>query len=245
MLRFCVNGGPGFIISAVGVGMMNRVEFGVVLFAAHLVAAFLLGVFSAPRGTRRKHSTARTISTPHLPPAAALVESVTTASETLLHIVGFVVLFAALQALVDASGVVEMLCATPYGARRLSALIACILEVNGGCVAAASLREHAAFVLGFAVGFGGLSVHCQIATSLRGLAVMDGSFFLARLTQGFLTALLTQVLLRWIPISQPVFGALGQPIVQASYGSMALSVALLVFGGIWMLCVGQCLDKAA
>lgn len=44
MLRFCVNGGPAFIISAVGAGMMGSVRFGVVLFTAHLLASLLIGI---------------------------------------------------------------------------------------------------------------------------------------------------------------------------------------------------------
>ena len=44
MLRFCVNAGPAFIISAVGAGMMGSVRMGAVLFAAHILASLLLGI---------------------------------------------------------------------------------------------------------------------------------------------------------------------------------------------------------
>ena len=44
MLRFCVNAGPAFIISAVGAGMLGSVRMGVVLFAAHILASVLVGI---------------------------------------------------------------------------------------------------------------------------------------------------------------------------------------------------------
>lgn len=237
MLRFCVNGGPGFVISAVGVGLTGSTTFGAILFFANLAASLVLGIVGVPREARRR-TAARRQTAVSLPPAAALVESVTAACSSLLSMCGFVLLFAALLALVDASGIAAVLGGTPTGEKLIAALIACVLEVSCGCTAAASLGSNAALFLGFAVGFGGLSVHCQLASSLRGLGLMNGRFFLARLAQGGLTAALTLLLLKWIPITQPVWGALQQPIAVASSGSAAMSAALLVLGGVWMLTVG-------
>lgn len=245
MLRFCVNGGPGFVISAVGVGLMGSVGFGMILFAAHLLASLILGVVGAPRGSRRRIVVRpRSIAKP-LPPTAALVESVTAACEALLYMCGFVLLFAATLAFTDASGVTALIGGgTVAGDKLWSALLACVLEVSCGCTAAAALPENAALLLAFAVGFGGLSVHCQLASSLRGLKLIDRGFFVARLAQGVLTAFLTALLLRYIPLPQAVGGILQQPIARVFSGSAAISAALLVLGGVWMLTVGR-LDKTA
>ena len=245
MLRFCVNGGPGFVISAVGVGLMGSVGFGMILFAAHLLASLILGVVGAPRGSRRRIVVRpRSIARP-LPPTAALVESVTAACEALLYMCGFVLLFAATLAFTDASGVTALIGGgTVAGDKLWSALLACVLEVSCGCTAAAALPENAALLLAFAVGFGGLSVHCQLASSLRGLKLIDRGFFVARLAQGVLTAFLTALLLRYIPLPQAVGGILQQPIARVFSGSAAISAALLVLGGVWMLTVGR-LDKTA
>jgi len=231
MLRFCVNGGPGFVISAVGAGLMGNVQFGVLLFVAHVTAALILGVVGVPRGARKRdHRVMRTA--PRAPLSSALVDAVTGACETMVYMCGFVLLF---------GGIIAVL-GTFSDNRVFSALTACVLEVSGGCAAASSLGVAAPLLLGFAVGFGGLSVHCQIASSLRGLRLLDASFFLARLAHGSLTAVFTVLLLRWIPLSHPVWNAGQKPIVQSSYGSVALSVALLVFGGIWVM--GHNLDKS-
>ena len=44
MLRFCVNGGPAFIISAVGAGLMGQPVYGFMLYGAHIAAALTLGL---------------------------------------------------------------------------------------------------------------------------------------------------------------------------------------------------------
>lgn len=237
MLRFCVNGGPGFVISAIGVGLTGSATFGAILFFANLAASLTLGIVGVPREARRR-TAARRQTALSLNPASALVESVTAACSSLLSMCGFVLLFAAVLALVDVSGIAAVLGGTPKGEKLVSALIACVLEVSCGCTAAASLGSNAALFLGFAVGFGGLSVHCQLASSLCGLGLMNSRFFLARLAQGGLTAVLTLLLLKWIPITQPVWGSLQQPIAVASSGSAVMSAALLVLGGVWMLTVG-------
>ncbi len=236
LLRFCVNGGPGFVIGTVGAALTGSTVFGVVLWIANLAASLVLGITGVPKGARRR--TAAPCAAPHtVSLAQALVASVTGACEALLSMSGFVLLFSAVAAVIGASGLTARLGGTPAGERILSALLASFLEVSGGCTAAAALPENAAAFLGFAVGFGGLAVHCQLAAALRGLSLVDVNFFVARLAQGFMTAVFTLLLLRAVPVTLPVWGAL-QESVAMGRGSVTVSVALLVLSGVWMLTVG-------
>lgn len=241
MLRFCVNGGPGFVIGAIGIGLTGSVLFGGVVYGCHVIAALILGIFGVPSKARKQRdhsrSTGRTSS-----PIEAFVESVTGAINSLMAICGFVLLFSAVLAWVDASNIVNAVCHTPQAAKRLAAWIACLLEVSCGCTAASSLGSLGGMLTGFAVGFGGLSVHCQVAATLRGTGVMEPSFFLSRFAQGLLTAMLTVIALRFIPVSLPVGQLLQRPVLRLTSGSVTVSVALLVLCGIWMLTVGR-LDK--
>lgn len=234
MLRFCVNGGPGFVIGAVGAELMNNAAFGAVLFGAQLVASLILGVACAPR--RRP---ATKISAPVAPRSSlptALAQAVTAACHSLLSLCGFVVLFAAVSALFDTVGIGD----NPV----LFALLSCLLEVNGGCAAAAEITAAAPLLLGFAVGFGGLSVHCQLADILHGTGVMSVSFMVSRAAHGALTAVLTVLFLQFIPIPLSVGAPFDTPLtVQASYGGAAVSAAMLLLCGVWMLSVSPSLDK--
>ncbi len=229
MLRFCVCGGPGFIISMVGAGLMSSTSFGVILFAAHIGAALLLGMMGAPKGSRQD-TPVRAVRRPHLSLPQACVESVTAACQSLLSMCGFILLFSGLLALLD----------TVIDNRVASALLSCFLEVSGGCVAAADLGALSPFILGVAVGFGGLSVHCQLASSLVGTRVLTPSFWIARLAHGGLTAILTLLLLHFVPITLPVFGPTS-PTVQAFADHVGISVFVLLLCGIWLLSV----DKAS
>lgn len=230
MLRFCVCGGPGFIISTVGSRLMHSTAFGVLLFAAHLTAAVVIGLIGTPRGSRRSHSTARQ-HTPPVSAGAALVDSVTAACQSLLYMCGFILLFAALLALADT--------VLPTDARGLSAVLACFLEVSCGCVAAAELKAAAPLLLGFAVGFAGLSVHCQVASALSGTGVFTKTFFVERLAHGCLTALLALLFLRLYPLTLPVLGTSSAPLVQPFSGGVGISVFLLILCGIWLMSVDK------
>ncbi len=229
MLRFCVCGGPGFIINTVGAGLMSSSAFGVMLFAAHIAAALLLGIVGAPKSSRQ-YAPARTARRPHLSLPQAFVESVTSACQSLLSMCGFILLFSGLLALLD----------TATDNRVASALLSCLLEVSCGCVAAAGLGALSPFVLGVAVGFGGLSVHCQLASSLVGTGVLTPRFWIERLAHGGLTAVLTLLLLRFVPITLPVFGP-ASPTVQAVTDHVGMSLFVLLLCGIWLLSV----DKAS
>ncbi len=228
MLRFCVCGGPGFVISTVGAGLMGSLTLGLILFTAHIAAAVLLGVLGAPMHSRRKTPTPP-VSRPHVSSVSAFAESVTTACTTLLSLCGFILLFSGVLALLD------MLIPANHTA---TALLSCLLEVSCGCVAAAKLSTLAPFILGVAIGFGGLSVHCQLAALLAGTGVFTPRFWFFRLLHGTLTALLTLLLLRMIPITVPVFGTTTLT-VQAVSGSVGISVFLLLLCGIWLLSVDK------
>ena len=228
MLRFCVCGGPGFIIGTVGAGLMGSTALGVMLFVAHITAAVMLGILGAPKTARRKALTP-TARRPRVSAVSAFVDSVTSACGTLLSMCGFILLFSGLISLLD----------TLIPANRIAAaLLSCLLEVSCGCVAAAKLASLAPFILGVAIGFGGVSVHCQLAASLVGTGVLTPRFWLSRLLHGALTAVLTMLLLRFIPVTVPTLGTT-VPAVQAVSGSVGISVFLLLLCGIWLLSVDK------
>ena len=86
MLCFCVNAGPAFVISTIGVALYGSFSVGAGLLAAHLGASALVGAFTA--GAREEA---------HSPPlrrygplSTALVDSVSGAARSMLTICAFV-----------------------------------------------------------------------------------------------------------------------------------------------------------
>lgn len=256
MLRFCVNAGPAFVISAVGAGMLGSVRAGVVLFSAHVAASLLLGIGAQLLDRRRpaaqpepieKKAPVRPLTAP-----AAFVEGVNSACRSLLYMCGFVVLFAALLSLADVSGVragFSWLLSLPlFGlegdTKALSCVFPCLLEVSCGCVEAAQTGAAAPLLLGMAMGWGGLSVHCQLAAMLHEWKVMGKGFFAARLLHALVAGLLTVLLFRIVPMPLEVFKPINGVTVEPFSISAVASVALLTTCAMLLLVTRSAGKKA-
>lgn len=233
LLRFCVNGGPAFILCGVGAGMLGSIKAGVLLLIAHILAALIVALLS------RKSSQTGAVSLPAAKPqapAAAFVGGVHAACEALLSMCGFVLIAAAVLALFDASGASEALynlLAAPFRAagqepRMLKALFPSLIEVSCGCVEAAGVGATAPFWLGFALGWGGLSVHGQLAAALQQLSLIDAAFFRARLLHGLLGGILSALLFRWFPVPPAAVSAGTAVLSSLSDNSIAGTTALLL-----------------
>mgnify|MGYP005801661661 FL=1 len=246
LLRFCVNAGPAFILSTVGAGLLGNMRYGLVLFGAHIAASLLLGILGhVLDGRRPRKETAEKRPKPELklPAAAAFVESVNAACRSLLYMCGFVVLFAALLALCDVTGIsgfFTWLLTKPFSAlgldaSALSCLLPCLLEVSCGCVEAAGAGAMAPLLLGLAMGWGGLSVHCQLAASLHPYHLMDRGFFAGRALHALLAGMLSVLLFRIIPLPVGVFSPMTDAIVVPYATSAVTSLALLVMCALLLL----------
>lgn len=236
MLLFCVNAGPAFVISTVGAGLLGSARYGVILLAAHMLAAFLIGIMS------RLFIPSTTVSPPSnqsaktsIRPGAALAQSVNNACRSMLYMCGFVVLFAAIQTLGDVTGLTQgitRLIAWPLetaGAdvRDLDCLIPILTEVTSGCVAASSADTLKPLLLGAALGWGGLSVHCQLTATLYEYNLMGKSFFLARLVHAALGGLFSILFLRLIPVELTVSATISGNLAPLASSSVPAAVTLL------------------
>lgn len=199
MLHFCVNAGPAFAVSAVGGAMLGDLRVGWILLAAHLTAALLIGVTEArfaPRPQTRTIPRRRS-----MPLAAAFTQAVRESAVTLLYACGFVVLFAVVQGIADGSGVSGWLSRLFARVPACQALPIGLLEVGCGCVQATGQREPSMFVLGCLLGFGGLSVHCQVRALVAAYPAALSGFFSRRVLHGVLGGVLSALLCRIIPLS--------------------------------------------
>lgn len=239
LLQFCVNGGPAFIISAVGAGMMGSVGYGVILFSAHILASLVIGI--SGRFTSKIKKTVITpdnftvIKPEKTPAPTAFVESVNSACRSLLYMCGFIVLFAALLSLADATGfsrlfqelLSKLLAVTGLDTRAFSSVFPCIMEVSCGCVEASRCGPFAPVMLGMALGWGGLSVHCQLASVLYKQKLITKRFFAARAMQALLGGLFTLILYNYIPMPITASVSTDHAIIQPYSGSVVSAVALL------------------
>ena len=214
-----VAAGPGFLINFVGRTLLGIRQAAELLLLAQITALLLTGVLfgriircSPPPRRRRLHADG----------AGALVGAVKSAAEATLSMCATVVVFAA---------VVEVIaCVADSGTADI---FSAFLEVTTGC-SRLSVRVPL-YLTAFFIGFGGLSVHCQILACLRDVPVNKPLFFLMRVVQGIIAMAATYTFMMIIPMETAVFSSSAEPLSagrSATYaGSGALILAALCFIG--------------
>ena len=173
LLAFCNNSGPAFLVGAVGVGVFRSIRAGLLLYAVHIAAALLTGLFF-----RRRFSAGDAEAPVFLDsadPAAALTQAVRRSVTAILNVCGFVVSFSVLLAVLNSRGLLSLLCG--FLSERLGwalpfsrALIAGLFELGSGVAAMEGLAlTPPSFALAaLLTGWGGLSVHFQTLSLLAG-----------------------------------------------------------------------------
>ena len=189
LLIFCNNSGPAFIIGAAGIGVFRSAGAGLLLYAAHIIAALVWGMILRGK-SENEHNEAVFAASYSL--GEALTRSVKSSVSAVLSVCGFVAAFSVLTGLLDASGAVSLL------AGKLSAvlgteihwsraLLAGLLELGNGIGSMQGLAVSplnlalAAFLLGW----GGVSVYFQTCSVIAGTDIKTARY----LTGRFLIAL--------------------------------------------------------
>lgn len=193
---FAVCAGPGFVVNFVGMSLYNSKTIGAVLLASQILSVILLGIaVNLFYKTKASDNSFREISHAQIPASTALVEAVADSSKGILAICAFVVLFSSFTAIF--SEIIR--------SQSTQRLIYCLLEV---CTAVKSLSQSTPVeAVAFAVGFGGLCVHFQIFSALGKLKINKLLFFVLRLVQGAITAVLTHIGLALFPAEVTVFSS--------------------------------------
>ena len=217
IMTFCVNAGPSFVVTAVGVGFLRSARAGGILFASQLTAFLAMGLLSGIGSRREKESPERRKERPRRRPAQAFVESASDAAYSTMMMCCMVILFAAMT---------ELLRLAVKDGDAFAALSA-LLEVTGGCAALAR-RGAPLWTIAFALGWGGVCVHFQIFACVGKMKIRVGRFLLCRLAQGILAAAACAVYSLFFPRAAEAFSTFEGPAVGIFSGSVFSAAALLL-----------------
>lgn len=243
MSCFCFCAGPAFLIGTVG-AVAGGAASGVILLAAQLIVLPIMGVLcSFPREKRRRKAQTETNCPPRVDFAGALVSSAHQAASAMLSVCLFVVIFSALLAMLNATAAPALCTFMEKAGMPKAAALAVIpvaLEVTGGCCAAASCGLPA---VAFAVGFGGISVQMQVF-SLLGECVCRWRFFAARLIHGLLSAAVTALLLKLMPVRAVAAAATPRAALSSSATGAATLLLMCVMCIVCLPSDGKTLYKA-
>lgn len=226
MLCFCVNSGPAFLISVVGIELYDSEMIGIILLVAQTVSSLLigaiLGIFA-----RRNEPLQRSVvvSNNRNSFSSAFVISAKNASISTVNLCALVVLFSSFEAvLMNALRIDE----SDY----MGMAIKLLLEVTDGCSSLAQ-NHIPIYITALAVGWSGICVHFQIYASTEALNINKLVFMLARVFCGLIMGLLTYCSTLFIVVDTEVFSNITESSNSFSsssiYGSLALFVSCILF----------------
>ena len=180
---FCVNPGPAFVINGVGVSMLHNKNAGIILFTSVTLSSILIGFFT--RFFSDKNNKIICEKKEQIPFAENLVGSVSRSISSMLSICAWIIFVSAVSAI---------LCELPIG--NFGNILKSISEVTTGCII---LKNKPTSLLAALIGFGGLTVHCQVLPNVNIIKMKLPMFFSGRVLSGVLSFLICRILLLIFP----------------------------------------------
>ena len=220
---FLVCSGPGFLVNFIGVQLYSSIEVGFIIFAVQCISVFMLGFalkFVCGNKFDDNSNSEILISTPQK--GDALVKSVLDGAKGMFAICAFVVLFSAFT---------EIFC-SHITDENIQKPFLILTEVCSAVTAVS--KDLPIELVAFSAGFGGLCVHFQIFSALGDIKVNKLLFFLFRILQGLITALLTHFGIKLFSVTADVFST--ATVENFSFfGGTAISGAALLFTALCFL----------
>lgn len=214
LLCFAINSSPAFIIGAVGAGFLKNSFAGILLYTAHLLTSFTIGLILRPRKSKQEKDSEKRISkrykdlknksqkTKNEPPrlSTAFVNAVVASSKSIITICAFVVLFSAITSILKGTGFLNLIDMSlgrilpiPNGDTSFySRVFIGSLEVTNGCFLASSVGGIATVLLTAAIlGFCSLSVMFQVISLVKDAEIDTKLFILTRFLNVVITLIIT------------------------------------------------------
>lgn len=182
---FCMNPGPAFTVTAIGIGIYKNSIIGLIIFISLCVSSVILGI--ATRFLSKKGEIAKKQDKRKPFSSDDITFSVWDAFVSMLKISAWVILFGALTACIEAR----------YGEKGM--IVCSVAEVTAGIINIAKISTIP--IVTALAGFGGFCVHCQVLGYLKVSGLEYKKFFAGRLVNAALSALICNFILYYLQIS--------------------------------------------
>ena len=266
LMCFANTSDPLFMTGAVAIGMFKRKDIGGIIVACHYLSALLVGLalrfwrrdrdFSPPvehesrgfivvRALRAMREAQRKNPKPF---GELMGDAVQKSVNTLLTILGFIVLFSVIFELMRLSGVTAILASaiSHLAPRALfppelhEALLSGLFEITIGTSAASqahSLLPYKVAACSAIIAWSGLSVHAQVAAVIQRSGLSVWPYTAARGIQALLAAIITLLFMnpsspRWaVPAFEPVI--VTGPLAWFANLGGSVATCLMIVGGVF------------
>lgn len=222
ILLFSINGGPAFIVLAIGNGMLNSKKIGIVLLVSHITSSLIISLFTAPK-LKTNYYKSRTISTKKSF-SDNFVDSVANSAETILHICAFVIIFSAIGEILSAIKIIEP--------------ITYFLEIT-----TAIRKTKNIYFISFLLGFGGISIWLQILSCCKNFKVNLFALITSRVVAGLLNATLTFIILKLFKFDCSTFSNNVLSISNFVYKTPSLTVSLILMAILLVISLERKFDS--
>ena len=204
VLAISNNPGSAFVISAVGISLFGSVKIGIMLYLSVILSAFAVGIISrffVGKCEKEFVDTRIVLAVENRSDYAGMFTSaVRDSALSMLSVCAMIAFFSSFLGCVGATLVRLGVSETPI------ALISSFFEVSGGVSALCRLQGNIGVVLSAAaLGWSGFCVHFQVMSLCSGRGISFKRYFLSKIAQSFLSAALSAIFLRIVPLSHDAF----------------------------------------
>lgn len=218
---FCMNAGPAFTVTAVGVSMLSSRRAGAVIFASLCASSLIIGFLTSFLDDKSGFTEYKSRGV--MNPLSALSASVTDAVNTMLSICAWIIMFSAVTGCFEAS------CADS----GLLLAVCSLTEVTDGCRRACGVLPLPAITA--IIGFGGLCVHCQVYQFIAKTGIKYRLFFAFRAINAAVAALISHILFTLFPVEVSTLSA-------PAFDTAPFSASLPAFLALASMCVIMIFD---
>ena len=221
MMKFCVCSGASFLITAIGAIMLNNITAGIILYVSQILSGIVLGIVSgifSKREEERKNSVKKSESMDII---QVFIMSSSDGAGAIVELTALVCIFSMLINVMATPGADNY-----FLAGIMEVTTACRKIVEKGCPL---------WALSLAVGYGGLCVHLQIFSLLKGIKINKLVFELYRLANAALSSFITYLICRLLNMSVQTFAISGNASAELTSTSIAGAISLVIMSGIFLL----------
>ena len=192
---FCVNSGPAFMVTMIGVGVFGSVNIGIRLFLCQIIASIVVARV-VTWGKKREIYEKVTSKNTDLTYVNGLVHGVTTSAVAMLHICAFVLMSGSLIGILTATGAMEQI-AVLFGPvmgvshNAMNVLLTGLIEICSGTAMVQFIQPMEAIqFMPFLLSFTGVSVIAQVVACVGKENIDIARFIGSRILHGGVTQLL-------------------------------------------------------
>ncbi len=223
MMCFCVNPGPAFVISAVGMNMLGSEATGVIIYVSLILSSVAMGIASRFFTTENESYINYAYIENREDYGSPLEKAVIRSSKSIFSICAWVVAFSCLNEITANLNINESL--------RL--FILCTSEMTNGCLKAS--ESFSAPIVAAVIGFSGFCGHLQLIGEINKVKLKYKYFLVGRIINSGLCAVICGFLLKCFPVAEETFSVGVKPEVSENSGSLVLSVLMLLMAFLFLI----------